>query len=250
MIPRTRIEAGWGASRADAVGAPSWRDDRWYGPPCMSDRNPSEVGDQRWDRGLLVALGALVTSISAVWIAWDEGSTLRASLRLSHRPILQLGTQLRSGQDPLELSYSVRNVGPGVAVVVGGRLFLGEKGLKTYDELISALFPDDLRSKVRVSGSTLRGHLGPGEGRSLLEFEFSRAETSSLAFAQYIHSNWSKRIMKLRFDLCYCSLFDECWLLPSAAQIRPRRVRRCPVQRDPVEPILDETFRGRAFPRN
>jgi hypothetical protein len=180
-------------------------------------------GLPRWLE-LVIAVTALVTSVSSIAIAVHHGHTMEKLVQANSFPYMRAGYSVSTpkGEDVLSLDLLNRGVGPAheksLRVKVDGRY------VKSFSQFVAAsLGPEQAAAAEKVLDPLHDGvptRFIPG-GQS--QFVFSLAKTpqnavywDALAKAQ---SRWG-------VEFCYCSVFDECWRVRSKWN-EPEPVKQC-----------------------
>jgi hypothetical protein len=183
------------------------------------------TGHRRLD--IIVPLAALFVSFVSILIAWYSASVEAEMARQNGRmveasslPYVQLYSS--SGADHFQLQAANSGIGPAeihsVMVLVDGQ------PVRNLEELLKACC--GVVQRGSVGRSTLTG-LMIGAGQTL---DYVSAGPSSPAAVRGLNQKFSDRRLETR--VCYCSVFEECWVRSSfdARQgIRPRPVKSCPM---------------------
>jgi hypothetical protein len=174
---------------------------------------------------LAVAVTALITSISSIVLAIGNGKSMDKLVRANSIPYLQGGFSdiTQEGADVLSLDLFNRGVGPAheksLRVKVDGRY------VRSTTEFIDASLGPGSAAQAEPALSRMMKNRVPTRfvpgGELQTVFRFARTPQNAqfwdrLAAAQ---SRWN-------VDFCYCSVFDECWIVPSK-WIEPRPVKEC-----------------------
>jgi hypothetical protein len=180
-------------------------------------------GLPRWLE-LLIALTALVTSISSIAIAVHHGHIMEKLVLANSIPYLQSGfsDSTPEGERILSLDFFNRGVGPAhqksLRVKVDGRY------VKNAQELYAASLGPELAAQAATAFVTTKNQVPrrfiPGGAQ---QFVFMLRKTPENA--EY----WEQlRAARARWNLefCYCSVFEECWNVPGIGQ-NSQRVESC-----------------------
>lgn len=157
--------------------------------------------EKPWYRQMetIVGLSALFVSLVAVFIAVYSAMTDRAYARASVWPYLEvLHSNSQSGKS---LSISIENVGVGPARVKYVTLEYDGKFYRSWDELIR----ESNRGESYQFRSSYIGSRTIASQRNI-----KAIETSLPAFYEMIYSS---NVDKFQLNICYCSIYDDCWLL-------------------------------------
>ena len=180
-------------------------------------------GLARWLE-LVLAVTALVTSVSSIAIALHHGHIMQMLVQANSFPYLQGGFSdvTLEGSQVLSLDLLNRGVGPAhqesLRVTVGGRY------VKSVKELFAAaLGPEQSVKGVEIlhpMWNRVRTRFIPG-GQTQPVFRLPRtAENAQLwDLLEKDEGRWN-------VEFCYCSVFQECWEVPSQWR-EPEHVKQC-----------------------
>lgn len=208
----------------------------------------------RVDGSRVVAIAALITNVAAVWIAWDESRIIRRSQRAAFMPIVQPTVEFeleKDSKDQLdaELRLELHNVGSGVARIEGGRFTIDGEPVKRFQRILDGLFGDELSPDILLTGGSLPTYLPASQEHVVLAFSLPRSAGKRGELADYVQSEFSRRIESLGLEVCYCSLFDECWVVEGDEGV-PNGIDSCPYDDDPAQTILRESLSERGLTRD
>lgn len=175
----------------------------------MTDRNRAE---------LVIAVCAVLTSAVAVFIAWDQGRVMRAQQHGAVFPVLQVDGFTSRQMDRLSLGIRISNTGVGPALIE-------QVGVRRGNEVLETLTPyrASLPGGYNISHTSLTGRsLAPGSQVTALEISWPEDKITEAEFYA-VATDWSV----LELELCYCSVFDRCWLARDLDQKRPVRTKTC-----------------------
>jgi len=158
----------------------------------------------------VVSISALITAVVAVIIAVVELRTNREYQRLSVEPYFELANHNIS-----EYQFRLINsgLGPGrvervLATVDGDRV-------NNWSETVSKL--TEIKDTRIITSDLWNGRqLKAGEEVSLLTL-------SDKVIGRSFHKNFNR----VKFSVCYCSIYKECWI--KHTEKAPRYVESCPV---------------------
>jgi hypothetical protein len=173
---------------------------------------------------LLIAVTALVTSISSIAIAVHHGHIMERLVQANSFPYMQGGFSdvTDDGKDVLSLDLYNRGVGP--AHEKSLRVKVGDGYVRSVSELISASLGSENAAKSKEVVHSIKNHVParfiPG-GQS--QFVFRIPKTAENSQFWDLLKNDSER---WQIEFCYCSVFQECWHVPGKWQ-DPKPVRQC-----------------------
>lgn len=166
----------------------------------------------------LVALCALVTSIIAIWVAWDQSRVMRAQQDGMVYPVLQIDGFVSRKDDTTSMGLRLENSGVGPALIESVTASVDGKSLPNLESYRSSLAPG-----YQISWAALAGRaVAPGNQLDAIRLEWdtekiNNAQLNTAAIA------WGE----IEFSVCYCSVFQKCWVTGASAT-RATPVKRCP----------------------
>lgn len=194
------------------------------------------------DTNTIVAVAALVTSVVAVFIAWDEARLQRQNQAATFMPILETRPSFSLGTDDLRLGFTIRNSGHGTAFVQFAELRYDGEPLPTYSDFSRKVLTEELGKSADLSWYSMEGFLLAGESKQVLSFRWEDTLENRTALSELLSTQMADRTENTALVLCYCSVFGECWQQQSLGNARPERVRSCPDGDDPSEVYWQTRF--------
>jgi len=196
--------------------------------PDINTPHRRHGGLPRWLE-LIIALTALVTSISSIAIAVHHGRVMEKLVQANSFPYMQGGFSDETAEGEDVLSLDLLNHGVGPAHEVSLRVTVGGQYVKSLEDLISAsLGPDEaarampaLRAHMLRNG--VRRRFIPG-GQQQLVFRIGKTPENAEFWDRL-----AKDSRRWDIQFCYCSIFRECWWVPSKWS-EPEPIKQC--QRD------------------
>ncbi|NQD36076.1 hypothetical protein HPT27_03505 [Permianibacter sp. IMCC34836] len=185
----------------------------------MSD---TQQVDKPWwkDHSWIAALGAVLLGVSGVSVSLYQAKLMHEQQRMSAWPYL---TVINDNSDLAGKGLSrivIANDGVGPALIRHVSLWLDGKPLPSWHAMFQQFKPgrqDD------IPYSTVHNRVLPF-GKTIDAIVLATPEDITALRAN------AKRI---RFDLCYCSVYDDCFLLQSGAEDITTAVAQCPAATDP-----------------
>lgn len=178
----------------------------------------------KWLRAeMLMAIAAFVTSIAAVWVAWEQSRLMRVQQHASMRPILTTGAGMNEGV----LAFHVANVGVGPALVRSAELSFGREAVDDWSAYQRELFPDLQTSSVAVVNvDAIEGRpIAAGESFSALTLQVREQDRTPEMFRAFF-SRFGSADDWPNLKICYCSVFERCWTTEVGGEALP--VDDCP----------------------
>lgn len=167
----------------------------------------------------LVAICALVSSLIAIWVAWDQSRVMRAQQDGMVYPVLQVDGFVSRKDDTTSMGLRLENSGVGPALI--------ESVIATANgEPLASLEPyrDSLAPGYQISWAALGGRaVAPGNQLDAIRLEWDTEEISNSQLNTAAIA-WGE----IEFSVCYCSVFQKCWVTGASA-MRATPVKRCTV---------------------
>lgn len=186
----------------------------------------------RW-LDMALPLSALFISVVSIGIALHHGEVMQALVQQNERlvqanslPYVELAHS--SGMTPdgsLRPSLVAVNSGVGPAQIRSVSVTVDGRPVGDLEALLSACCGG--RGQTPMASSTLLNRMMRAGETTEYVMAIGPAAASPLAKAFMAASN-ADRIVT---TVCYCSVFEECWVNASAGMARPQRVGNCPMPR-------------------
>lgn len=176
----------------------------------------------------VTAAAAIVTSILALAVSLYETRIMRSWQQASTQPIVQFDFDIKFLGDPISGTIDLRNMGQGAAYVEGVKLTYEDKPVENLETLVN-LWSDPTKIKgMRNERKSARGYLGPQDSLTILSLNLDIVD--DIAFTERLGhgQNFAENIGKSNVSVCYCSVFERCWISDMTEQSRAKPVDVCP----------------------
>ncbi len=178
----------------------------------------------RWlDIGLGVS--ALLVSAISLYVAVHHGQTMEKLVEANSFPNIEVGTEIADDKDPTKvvLKITTENNGVGPARVETMEIWDGVRPIETIPALVDAV-------KSRGGGGKLEADVGGGQPVGSL---IGAGKNKDLIAIRTDRKLWYSPVVQFatafQSRVCYCSVFDECFVSDSRVERgRPRHVGVCP----------------------
>ena len=160
---------------------------------------------------------ALAVSVFALALGAYQTRLMQSQARASVWPYLSIGYSYTSNVDKDAFIWTVNNNGVGPAKVESVTLTLDGKPMKRWEEVLVAL---GVATTPSTAMSSIGGEVIPPN---------TNRETTIAPIK--VHEREAARLFKaaekrFRMDVCYCSVYDDCWVAHwQQAKVDP--VARC-----------------------
>ena len=151
---------------------------------------------------LIVSLSALGVSIYEANIMREQQLIMQSQQKTSVFPHLVQDLRYSFG-DGGEFIYEIENKGIGPAKIKSATLTLNDKPVNSFVEIkneLDKIFPEE--ADYGLSFSNPEGYfISPKEKLVAIKITYKKFENSMNLM----------RNLSFEYDICYCSIFDECW---------------------------------------
>lgn len=183
---------------------------------------------------MAVAFSALFVSLCSIGIALHHGRTMQRLVEANSRPFIQItisrDLQAADHVGTRSLTVLVTNPGAGAARIERFSILVDDKPVKDIGDallLLAGLSPNGSGAAASMSG------LGPltyadvapsyiKAGSEQIVLRWPRTPDNASVWDK-VEAAGSDRV---KFEACYCSIFDECWI-ENSHTFRPSPVRSC-----------------------
>jgi hypothetical protein len=168
----------------------------------------------------LASLMALMALAVSAYTAWIQRQQVRAQVL----PLLEYG----SSNQPA-LNFTVANKGVGPARIEHVVVTLDGKPISSWIDLQRQFFRAD--EHAGFSTSLLGKHiLSPGEEIAAYTLTDDAGHPLGVGAKSSPGFHFNSERNRVGVEICFCSAFDECWILSAQHQQQPetKPVRRCP----------------------
>lgn len=195
----------------------------------MTDTNERSVEARAATRGALfpnlTSLLALTVSIFALAIGAWQTRLMQGQARASVWPHLSIGYTYNSNMDENGFIWRIDNTGVGPARVESISLTLDGKPMKTWADVLRTL---GFSGEMRVSTTSISGEVIPPSLNRETAIDTIRINERVPAKA------FKEAVERFRMDICYCSVYDDCWVAHWQRK-GIESVDRCPAVAVPFE---------------
>lgn len=173
----------------------------------------------------VTALAAILVSVIALYVAWDQSRVMRAQQHGAVIPILQVDWSLSRDSEHVLMQLNVRNNGVGPALVESVILSHEGEAHEDASDFMAALPGGASRAWTSIAGRTI------GVDESIRPMELSwPSDESDLERVNRLVGE----IQAWSVEICYCSVFGRCWQASARTNERPVPVDQCALNEQDV----------------
>ena len=186
----------------------------------------------------VTALAAILVSVIALYVAWDQSRVMRAQQHGAVIPILQIDWSVSRDTQDMRLEMNVRNNGVGPALVEAVSLYREGEAHADMSVFMAELPSGAGRAWTSISGRSI----GVDEEIRPMELTWRASETDREDITRIVD-----HIETWHVEICYCSVFGRCWQASARTNERPSPVNQCELnERDVFESLGLAATRGAA----
>lgn len=177
----------------------------------------------------VTSFAAIMVSLIALYVAWDQSRVMRAQQHGAVIPALQVDGFVTNQGERLYLGLRVFNNGVGPAFIETVQIYRDGELQSDLSGLLDAV---DLETNDRSWTSMVGRVMAPGQSvePARMGWPQENVRVEHIAALTREFSRWDTQI-------CYCSVFERCWIA-SSSNARTRDVERC----EPAETDVFESF--------
>ncbi len=169
---------------------------------------------------LFVAAPAMIISVAIAYFAFEQAEATKKMQVGSVWPNIAYDTGNLDDEGQPQINFNVANRGVGPARIGGMQLSLDGKAHRSIQTLLRDCCVEK-GDRVAVVMTGVNGKVVPAGD----EFAFVSIAPSGVSPENF--SRIEQARMRVRAQICFCSVFDECWIEDSqATSVRP--VAQCP----------------------
>ena len=178
----------------------------------------------------IIAICALVTSVVAVFIAWDQSRVMRVQQQSEIWPLLQVSQNTDYRGDAITYEVVIENAGVGPAIIDSYR-FSSADGSKmmSVQDFVLGLIPKSFEPQGPHTYSKIDGRVvGAGADFQFISASWPKTPERQAEFEAKFDDILQSKASFPIMDVCFCSILEDCWVASSGRdETRPRPVDSC-----------------------
>jgi hypothetical protein len=191
---------------------------------------------------MLIAICAVITSVVALFIGWDQARLMRSQQRADVWPILQVTHQTEVNSDTVSYAVEIRNAGVGPALIDSSYIHIpGRAGSASFDDLVTYSVPETFGSPVLATASIEGRVIRQGDFLVPISAMWPMTEETAEGLQERVRQFVSGELEPAVVFSCFCSIFEECWVSSTLQhQPRPAAVKSCSTLERDAKDLLAE----------
>ncbi len=196
-----------------------------------TDITAAEISAKRSARHItaaqVTAAAAIVTSILALAVSLYETRIMRSWQQASTQPIVELRFNINITGNQATMDFNLRNMGQGAAYIEGIRASIGDETDQNLEQILNAWNASPITKTLVSNKAVYVGYLEPNGEKTPASLRADFGEISLLERSE--HWNYfDAESDKTNIQICYCSVFDQCWINDFKTRERAKAVATCP----------------------
>ena len=192
---------------------------------------------------MLIAICAVISSIAAVYIAWDQARVMRSQEKADVWPMIQPTHQTDTAASNT-YTFHIQNAGVGPALIEDYIIRIpGQGDTKSFREMVAYFMPNDYIGVASFADATLSGRvLRQGSELEPVRAQFDPGLEIGRKMQSRIDDFLSGEAVPAEVFICYCSILEDCWVMTTlAGNTRPLEVNSCNNLTDVADRLFPQT---------
>ena len=184
---------------------------------------------RKLDIGVVTGVVATLISLFALFIGYREAYLAQQSLRADTLPIIDVEVGYNSPDGPddrIAFAVELTNVGTGTAHVVSVAPTVGGEAPANLSAFLDSSSYPGYRGFSRMTREGAVGYLLAGDSVTPLRLSWGNDQRSRSQRDQFLREN-PGAVESIDVEVCYCSVFDSCFIARASDNTAPREVKRC-----------------------
>lgn len=208
-------------------------------PPGSTDdsqvNRPAKALLKRIDIGLTTGIVAVLVAFLSLLVGQSQTKLAQETAKASVLPIIDIDMGYENIGDRSEAKFVVRlnNVGAGLAHIQRVVPLQHGKPVENISDFDLAIMNGRMRNNVGYPvANEAAGYLRAGEsvvGRSY------RMGGAGSELGAYLRGQYGPPLDGLDLDVCYCSVFKDCWEVTYSNRKTPTPVKSCGINSAPID---------------
>lgn len=178
---------------------------------------------------MIIAVCAVITSVVALFIGWDQARIMRLQQKAEIWPMVQVTHLTDVSGGAVTYSLELENAGVGPALIEKHVILMPEApATEDFGEMLDYLAED-------MSDDVAKGFLAIDsrvirQGTTVRPFHaaWTASDENVMAMERLVADFVSEEREAPGVFVCYCSILDECWVSSTlTGQSRPTKVKSC-----------------------
>ena len=184
----------------------------------MTTDPSTQPESKQWDK--VLGLSSLLVAVCALTTTLCQGAATRRHNRFSVLPLVEIQPNLAEDSNPVGFLLVNRGTGPAIikqSTVYRNDHLIGSLTINTWNSFFTGT--DVPFEQIVASTITAETVLSPG---AVLPMVRLHAPVQLALMKRATATQLRNEAASLQIRVCYCSVYDECWVTSLAADTTPR----------------------------
>ena len=216
-------------------------------PPGSTDEDqissPSKSLLKRIDIGLMTGLCALAISFVGILTSRATFKMNQETQKIRVLPIIHIDMGYLKKADlkgvpKQHFEVTLNNVGAGIAHIQSVTPTIKSEPVTNYQVFEDAVMTRRMRSWTTLTEKAAAGYLRAGKSVTPISYRMGSAEGELSA---YLRGEWGTPFENLDVSVCYCSVFEDCWIVNYVNRKTPKAIDSCGIGDTPIDAFQNYT---------
>lgn len=198
---------------------------------------PAKAILKRIDIGLTTGAIAVLVAFLALLTAMAQTRMAQETQKASVLPIIQINMGYESKTAPYTFEIKIANSGVGIAYIQRVRALINGKPIQDHKVFVDALMNGRMRGNAVLSEGNAAGFLPAGNSITPWSYSWGNSINGRSEINAYLRGQYGAPLDGVDIEICYCSLFEDCWQTTYTNKAKPKPVTSCG-----IDDIQDDFF--------
>lgn len=178
---------------------------------------------------MLIAVCAVITSVVALFIGWNQTQVMRGQQEAAVWPVVQLTHETDFNGDAVSYAIAVENAGVGPALIDSFTIVMpGQPASTDFYALVDYMVTRDVGQPYTAFRSLDGRVIRQGTTMNAIKASWEATDETSVALQRRLTQFVSGEEESAVVFVCYCSILEDCWVSSTLdGQTRPEPVNSC-----------------------
>jgi len=198
---------------------------------------------KRIDIGLTTGVLAVLVAFLSLLVARSQTQMALQAQKASVLPIIDIDMGYiakadTQGAAKQHYDVTLNNVGAGIAHIQYVTPTLNGEPITEFANFEDAIMTGRMRNWATLTEDSAAGYLRAGESVTPVSYRMGAAESELQA---YLRGQWGTPFEGLDLEVCYCSVFEDCWRVKYVDRKTPTPVKSCGIEDTPLDQFQNYT---------
>ncbi len=196
-------------------------------PTRTAFMQPAKAILKRIDIGLATGAVAVLVAFLALLTSMAQTRMAQETQKAAILPIIQVDIGYQYKKSPAVFEITLINSGVGIAYVQNVRALINGKPVDEYKILQDAVMNGRMRSNAVLTEMPATGFLPAGESVTPWSYSWGSSLNGRGEIEAYLRGQFGPPMEGVDIEVCYCSIFEDCWTTTASNLAKPKPVNSC-----------------------